>query len=905
VAAATDLQLAATPAFGKQRPDVPFLLQELRRVWQKVASQPQLALDVLQPVISAAGRLLSQHSTAGAAGAAGAAGTDSCLQAATQLLDAVCSLLASQVLLSFAEVQQPAMQGVLSLLQQHPELPALQHLQAAVCAAVLAEVTAGSSSSNSSSSGGSNSNSSSSGSIMEAAELLTASGQQPLSKAQLYWAAVEGAAAAVGREQAAAANTHRAQELLLLYWSTAVLSSAVVAPGSSAASAVVAAMAVDAAAGSDLAQQLLAAQQPLPAAVLGAMLQAAQLIDAGSVVLPQLLQHALRNKQVQLLPAVMLPQMLQSALAAVAAAPAAAVSFADCMQLLDIILQQQQDRAAAVSAATAQLLLAATGSSPANQQQFKALVQQHSSTPAVSVLLSCMLQSACKVGEIEQSWQLFQLLQQCNQPSQQHLQACSDLLVQQRGSDAAACTATAADRIVLVWQHCLAAGGSVSAAIQQLSPTAQQAVAAALVANGQSEPALLLAQDIPALLPYLASLWQQQQMQQEEGHFVDTAVLLQAVQMCVAAGGQQAAGAADTLTGLLLLQQGAAGTWQNGGLPVQLLQLLCAHGKAATALQLLPACLAGVASGAPAASAIAAVAGAVAQGGDTKQQAKLLQLLATGAEQGTVQAALSQALGQPAPAAAVGLLLRALRDSSLEQGLGQLLTSDQLQQLCRLVCSGAGDSSNSNSTLCTGLPSVQQFAYDCLSAQQLPGGVAAELLNALCRQHPELQPSAAAEHLGVGAAPAWSSSTEGNGAAAASEGNTTAVKQLVQLVADLCYMQTDRSSSSSSLPSNDFDALEASFAEWVSALSPEAAAAALFAAWVHRGQRKSGAEVPLLCQELYQRAKPSGDSLVFDLGLLVAAEAGQHTGNWHKGEWCGGMLMIMCLKRPYLHIVLK
>jgi hypothetical protein len=323
------------------------LLQELRELWQKVSSKPQLALAVLQPVISAAGQLLSQHSTAGDAGA-------DALQAAAQLLDAVCSLLASSsssssqapARLSCTEVQQPAMQGVLALLQQHPELPTLQHLQAAVCAAVRAELTAGGTS------------------ILEVAEQLTGSGQQ-LSKAPLYWAAVEGAAAAVVRQQAAAPNTRSGSELLLLYWPAAVQTAADAAPSSSAASAVVAAMAADA---GGLTKQLLAAQ-PLPAAVLGALLQAAQSTDARSAVLPLLLCHALRTKQVQLLPSDLVPQLLPSALAATAA-PAAVVSFADCMQLLDLMLQQQ-DRAMAVTAATAQLLLEAASLSTANRQQLK------------------------------------------------------------------------------------------------------------------------------------------------------------------------------------------------------------------------------------------------------------------------------------------------------------------------------------------------------------------------------------------------------------------------------------------------------------------------------------------------------------------------------------------------------
>jgi hypothetical protein len=874
VAAATDLQLAATPAFGKQRPDVSFLLWELNRVWQKVADRPQLALAVLQPVISAAGQLLSHH------GISGAAGADASLQAAAQLLDAVCSLLASnssgsQQRLSYAGVQQPVMQGVLAVLQQHPELPTLQHLQAAVCAAVRAEVTAGS------------------GSIMEAAEQLAASGQQ-LSMAELNWLAVEGAATAF-LQQTAAPDTRISPELLVAYWSTAVLSAADAAPSSSAVSAVVAAMAADTAAGGGLTQQLLAAQQPLPAAVLGALLQAAQSNDVGRTVLPLLLQHALRNEQAPLLPEAVLLQLLQSALAAVAAA-AAEVSFADCMQLLDLVLQQWQQQqqqqeqqrrrgvAASVSAetaTTAQSLLHATESSAANRQQFEALLQKHGKSPAVSVLLCSMLQSACKGDDTERSWQLFQLLQQSCQPSQQQLQACSVLLVQQRGNKAAACTATAGDRIMFIWQHCSAAAGSSGAAIKQLSTTAQRVMVSALVADGQSKQTLLLAHQVPALLPHLAAIWEQQV--QQEGSSVDTAALLQALQMCVAAGGKHAAEAVDTLA-RLLLQQDASGAWRDGELPMQLLQLLCTHGKAATALQLLPGCLARVGSEGAAVAAIAAATGAVAQGGDTHQQAELLQLLATGAKQAGVQVALSQALEQPAPAA-LGLLLRALRDSSPEQGLGQLLTPNQLKQLCKMVCSSSQDNSgSSSSTTLTALPSVQQFAVDCLSATQLPDGVAAQLLDVLCRQHPELQPSAAAQHMGVDAAHARSSTIK-QGRATAVEGQTANFEQLVQVVAELCYSQIG---SSCSLPT-DVDDLEASFAEWASAQSLETAAAALVAISVHRGQRWAGPAVPLLCLELYQRVKPTGDSLVFDLGLLAAAEAAQHTCNWRRGRrlvWC-------------------
>jgi hypothetical protein len=41
---------------------------------------------------------------------------------------------------------------------------------------------------------------------------------------------------------------------------------------------------------------------------------------------------------------------------------------------------------------------------------------------------------------------------------------------------------------------------------------------------------------------------------------------------------------------------------------------------------------------------------------------------------------------------------------------------------------------------------------------------------------------------------------------------------------------------------------------------------------------------PVLVLELHQRAKSSGDSLVFDMGLAAAAEAAELTGDWHRGR---------------------
>lgn len=79
-----------------------------------------------------------------------------------------------------------------------------------------------------------------------------------------------------------------------------------------------------------------------------------------------------------------------------------------------------------------------------------------------------------------------------------------------------------------------------------------------------------------------------------------------------------------------------------------------------------------------------------------------------------------------------------------------------------------------------------------------------------------------------------------------------------------------------------------SLADWVPALAPEAAAAALSAAWQHRASAGlQAAAVPLLCLESYKcaapQAKSEGTTLVLELGLMAAAAAAQHTGAW---EYC-------------------
>jgi hypothetical protein len=840
--------LAATPAFGSERPDVPWLLRLMQRFWRDVSGYPKLAAAMLRPVLAAAVQLLlPQESAEQGTAAAGPTGRSS-VQAATQLLDAVCAIVATSSLQTFgdtANVLLSVMQQLLAVLQQHPELPPLQNLQAALSAAVTADVVAGD------------------GRVLEAAERLAGSRQlSSRDMAHLHWAVVQGAAAQ-------AVHSISDRELLLSYWSTAVLRSTGAAPSSSVAAAVATAMAADA---GRLPQQLLA--QPLPTAVLAALVQAAlATAKTEEAVLPLLLAHALQHQQLETLPAELLPQLLQTSLAA-AAAPGAAttvtVTFADCLQVLEMLLQQQDSKG--ISTQSAQLLMEAVGTSADSMQQFEAMLQQHTGSPAASVLLYSLLQQASTdPADPETSWQLFRLLQQHSKPSLQHLAACTALLAQQ----VKAGTPAATDRVLSVWQHCR----SASAAFGQLDTAAQQAVVSALVAQQQEPEALSLVQQAPELLPHLASLWQQQQ---QGGAATASALLLRALQLCVTAGGKPAADAAEMLAELLVEQQDVTACLQEGKLCVQLVQLLCLHGMTATALQLLPVCLSTTAvTSAGLADAVAAAAAAVCDSNSREQQQDLLQLLEGSSKQATVQSALSDAFTKPGQAAAVGLLLDGLQRSSPGQRLGQLLTSQQLEQLCRLVCDDAvsGGRSSGSSASVSALPGVYQFAQECLAAAALPASIAAQLVGVLCKEHPELQPSVAAAHLGLVAAQSEQGHTANRTAlSTATVDDPSTTRQLVQTVASLCFSQVTGANS----PAADHDVLEASCAEWAVALSPDAAAAALFAAWWYRAQQP-GAAVPLLCLELYQRAKSTGDSLVFDLGLVAAAEAAGFTGNWHRG----------------------
>ena len=304
VAAATDLQLAATPAFGGKRPSLPWLLQLLQDSWQaveKTATGPnQLASDaaadaacsksallLLQPLVAAAKRLLQQQNS-----------PDS-TTAAQQLLCAVLRCLSSTQGLSYSGVVQPAMQEVLSVLQDAAtagmQLP-MPQLPAALSATVSAGAAAGDLSFlHAASENG-------------AAAALLLSGQD---RSLLCWAGITGSAQ--GMQDAFCAEVCKQQ--LLQLWGVAVSTAGNVQVPKAAAAAVAAALMHDAAAGGTLCDQLLESAA-LPAAVAAALLQAvceigsAQPMPTKLAVVQQLLAHVQQHRVLQQLQ----PKVLQNTL---------------------------------------------------------------------------------------------------------------------------------------------------------------------------------------------------------------------------------------------------------------------------------------------------------------------------------------------------------------------------------------------------------------------------------------------------------------------------------------------------------------------------------------------------------------------------------------------------------------
>ena len=604
---------------------------------------------------------------------------------------------------------------------------------------------------------------------------------------------------------------------------------------------------------------------------------------------------------------------------------------AQALPLLNALLQS----GAAVSTPVAKQVLVCMRTHPDFGQQLHSLLQQLQGTAyvaAAQVLLCTLLQqSAAQAVPAQQSWQLYQLLLKLGGaqqlPQKDMLTVCSVLILQQSSSAGADAT----PRLLQLWHQDVACAGSVAAAVEQLGSEVVQCVLPALVAAGEQHQALEVVELMPALLPTLAQLWQQQQQEQEpeQAAPVPIALVVQACRRCVAAGTAEAADAAEVLLPLLQKAQeseaaSAPATPQDpaGELYVGLLQLVCKHSRPAAALELFkhaaPYLVSKLQAGSgtePAAGAAASAVAAAAvvvivSAGSSQQQQQLVQLLSSSeGDMVLAQAALGAALTAPTPSvAAVALLLHALQQGR-KQHLAALLQPAELDRLCTLVCSSSSSSSSSGSSAqeqtSFKLPTAAELAAQCCADRShVSAATVAMLAKTLAANHPHLQPSIAAAALGTAAPPAAAANTHSTAATAAAPPPADAW-QVSKTLAQLCFQQL-LAGLSPATSSMDEDAgavcadLEGSLSGWVPALSPAAAAAAMFAvrlhweqlvaastaagtgAALHQAQRQLAE--PVLVLELYQRAKSNGDSLVFDMGLAAAAEAAELTGDWHRGR---------------------
>jgi len=908
VSAATDLQLAATPAFGGRRPDVAWLISTAQRMWEDVLNnqrtsnydaaragiyQQLTSADVfLQPLLAAADNLLQQQPS-----------SPSHVEAAVQLLQQVCSMFADttearNLPFLYSTLLKPSTQQLLAVMQQHHQLlPPIAQLPSALSAVVQIGAAAGDLS------------------LWRAAQEAAAALQLTQDHlCELEWAAVTGSAMGIAVQSTPAAapqdgsgpGTATQQQLLQLWPSAIDLARSAPMPAKAAA-ALVAALAKDTEAGGDLSQQLLQVLLPLTLLepLLCAACSTADRQQPGAVqVLQQLAAPVLQCGQLTELQPRVVAALLQTVLA-----DESAVDFSSVLQLVDTILQSGES----VGHTAAQRLSSRLVGDGSAQEQFLEYLDRVSGTAPTAagsqVLLGDLLQAVGPAAaHAEWSWQLFQQLHAAGAggwqlPAKQLLQTCSLLINQQNSCQ----TAESDARVLQVWevaQHATAAG-SAAAAVQAFDTTTQQHVLAALVAAQQQQEAAKVVQAAPALLPHLAQLWQQQVQEQQQEQSIKAAAVVQVCGVCVRQSTPAAAEAAELLL-VHLKDSETAAVLQQSGLLLALMQLLCSHNKAAAVLQLLGITKELLAAGLlQQQEAVAVVLPAVdavvrtTSGSAVSQQQRLVQLLtsSTGAVQ-VSKAALSAVLSEQAPAAAsVALLLHAAGQQGQEQ-LTQLLQPAELNKLCSLICSSS--SSAKQVAAGTGVPlvslaSAYSLARQCVehtasSGQSLlPAASAMQLINTLATEHPELQPSAAATAVSDGLSLEQAASVTAGGG-----GDIAAASSISTVLLQLCEPPLQAAAAAA----DDPDDIEALLSEWVSALTPEAAAAVLFAAWQHwqphshesaQLQAPKGVVAPLFCLQLYQPAKSTGDSLAFDLGLLAAAQAAAITADWHRGEgfWDG------------------
>jgi hypothetical protein len=559
LAAATNSALNRLPAFGGRRPDEAWLAQQLQDRTAAVAAtlEPeQLAAALLTPVLAAAENLLQQQQQQQqqeADAAADAAG--SCDPAGWLLLCSLCGALQSAYSTESVPTQQlrPLAAGAIALLVQHANLPMPAALPGMLCAAAKAAAAGGDVSVYKTA-------------VQHALQLKLSSADL----AAVTSAAVAGAAAAAAAQRSDTGSTYALQQL----WPS-VLQSASTEQSSEgchtddAAAAVVAAVAVNTAVA-----HLLLAEAALPSALLIQLLQAAVDSKRSSTV-QQLLEHAEQHQLLQQLP----PALLLTAVGRSSSTDAAA-TIGYAQQAVERLLQQGQ----APDATAAAVLLPGTAATEDEWQQLLAwLKKQCSTAPAAAAhgLLCNVLLASPSKQTADQTWQLYQLLQRCQNAgswpaAQQGLPAAAASAVIEQQFYAAA----SSDRLLQLWDK-----QQQTEAGQKLTTAALTAVMSALVASEQHAAALrLVAQQDAALLVPLADLWQQ--------HVPSTDVLVQALQQVCAfssqLGSAAAANVAEQLLALLEQQQALQQTVQaQPATAVQLVQLLSEQSMLAVALRVV------------------------------------------------------------------------------------------------------------------------------------------------------------------------------------------------------------------------------------------------------------------------------------------------------------------------------
>jgi hypothetical protein len=668
-------------------------------------------------------------------------------------------------------------------------------------------------------------------------------------------------------------------------------------------------------------QQLITPEVPL--GIMSGILWAAVDSDALKVVL-DLLQHCSNMQQLQQLP--------YELLKAVAPLPCLQKGAQIRQQVIEQLLQQGHGLPGAAVDALLQDLKTEEGGAGREQWQqllewLSAVCRSAPPTAAASFLVQLLITNSEEQQlSPDQSWQLYELLLTCQKdwgPGQQGLPAAAaDALIQQQGRQQMD-HGKVAKLVVQVWDHynnAAAATAAGAVCFVQLHPATQDRVVTALVTTGDDQQAVSLVQEVPQLLPTLAAAWQQL------GKTVEVGLLEDALALAVQEGTQKAAGAAQSLLGLVKGQQVGVEVLRME-LAVQLLQLLCKYGKVVTAAGLLPTCLGSpsavvsfftAAAKQPTEEQIRALAGiGVGMGRDgpldeKQQQQQLLKSLDQLLELGNVTA--------------IGLFwqgLEASRKCIAQESDAVLaaLSKSQQQQILMLCCSSRPS------------PAAPSFTARQLAAEAMQCSVvlsaesSARLITAVAKDHEELQPCQAAVLLGVVTAEqmmgAGGSSSSGSGRRSPGERNLVeevdeaGLAGTLSVIAQLCLVQLGDASSSTEVEE------VGNATDWVAryspeALSPEGAAAALFAVWNGQQQQQqqqqdspaiSPVAAGVLGLALYHAArkgstlsaaagwtaKPSLDSLVLDLALAAAGEAGQ----WEEGKAC--LLLLLRALAFFMH----